>query len=99
MVTSANTVAKANAIESKPVCRPQDVASAVAPAAWLEGIPPGPINHLKLNLFFLITPKSTLIPWVKIHTVIVINNILLSNGDFKRVCLYKKFGSLTILRA
>ena len=52
MVTTANTTARANRTESNPVSSPVVVASAVAPAAWLEGMPPVPMNHLKLNLLF-----------------------------------------------
>jgi hypothetical protein len=79
IVTSANTAANANNMESKPSCNPQAVANAVAPAAWLEGIPPVPINHLKLNLFSLMIPKKTFIPWAMAQAKRVVIKILLFN--------------------
>ena len=77
VVTTAKTTAKAKRTESKPVSSPVVVAKAVAPAAWLEGMPPVPINHLKLNLFSRITPRTTLTPWAMAHTMAVMTNTLL----------------------
>jgi hypothetical protein len=55
----AKVAATANKGLLKPYSNPTDVANAAAPAAWLEGMPPVPINQRKLNRFSLNIPKIT----------------------------------------
>ncbi len=103
IVTRANIQANANIGESKPRFKPELVASAAAPAAWLEGMPPVPINQLKSKRFSLAIPNMTFIIWAVNQARTVTKKILflpnsanIVNIMYKTRKLFLKFNSLTI---
>ena len=52
-----------------------DVDSEDTLAAWELGMPPVPTNHLKLNLFSLITPSATLMVWAMAQAANEVKNM------------------------
>jgi hypothetical protein len=85
----AKAAATAKRGELNPYSNPTEVAMADAPAAWLEGMPPVPMNQRKLNRFSLNIPKRTLIIWAKTQTTKVIKRIRFEKISGKKECGYK----------